>query len=75
MRLWGPAFASEVRRAKRLRSELADELAPRIAELFDALGDPAAVAERLADDLTGRGLEVPLQLALAESVRREADGR
>ena len=64
-----------MRRAKRVRSGLAGELAPRIAELFDALDDPAAVAERVADELTGRGLEAALQLALAESVRREADGR
>ena len=59
-----------MRRARRLRSELVGELAPRIAELFDALGDPAAVAGRLEDEMTGRELEVALQLVLAESVGR-----
>ena len=59
-----------MRRAIRDRRALVAGLSPVVTRLFDELTDQAMVVKRLRAELTDRKLEVALQLALAESVRR-----
>ena len=73
MRIWDTRTDADRLRARRARARLVEKLKPEVGALFTELGDGKRVAESLRTRLSGRRLEVALQLALAESVRRRGE--